>query len=128
MLNVLVVENDDLIAMLLGQILELLGHRVCATAATQAEAVSAVREYKPDLMIVDGALDEGSGISAVEEILGTASCPYLFLSGDPGSIRARMPGAVIVSKPFHEADLVWAIACALDADAPVRQSVGARRY
>ena len=91
MLNVLVIENDDLIAMLLGQILELLGHRVCATAATQAEAVSAVREYKPDLMIVDGALDEGSGISAVEEILGTASCPYLFLSGDPGRFAPGCP-------------------------------------
>jgi two-component system, response regulator PdtaR len=126
MLNVLVVENDSLVAMLLGQILEGLGHAVCATAATPAEAVDAARRFKPDLMIVDGALDGGSGVSAVEEILRVEPVPYLFLSGDPTSIRLQMPRAVVVSKPFREADLVRGIAGALDPHPPQERSAGAR--
>ena len=68
-LRVLVIEDDALIAMLLTEMLAGMGHDVCATAATEAEAVSAATRYDPDLMIVDAGLGRGSGVSAVEEIL-----------------------------------------------------------
>jgi DNA-binding response OmpR family regulator len=68
-LRVLVVEDDALIAMLLGEMFPSMGHDVCATAATEAEAVSAATRYHPDLMIVDAGLGRGSGVSAMEEIL-----------------------------------------------------------
>jgi two-component system, response regulator PdtaR len=47
-LRVLVIEDDALIAMLLGEMLSDLGHRVCATAATPAEAIAAARKENPD--------------------------------------------------------------------------------
>src|SRR5436853_3517200 len=50
-LRVLVVEDDALIAMLLTEMLAGMGHDVCATAATEADAVSAATRYDPDLMI-----------------------------------------------------------------------------
>ena len=68
-LRVLVAEDDALIALLLAELLAGMGHEVCATAATEREAVIAAAHYKPDLMIVDAGLGRGSGVSAVEEIL-----------------------------------------------------------
>ncbi len=39
-LRILVVEDDALIAMVLGELLTAMGHEVCDTAATQADAVA----------------------------------------------------------------------------------------
>ena len=46
-LRVLVIEDDALIAMLLAELLAGMGHDVCATAATEAEAVIAAARSKP---------------------------------------------------------------------------------
>jgi CheY-like chemotaxis protein len=114
-LRVLVIEDDALIAMLLAEVLKGMGHEVCATAATEAEAVIAAKRHRPDLMIVDAGLGHGSGVAAVNEILRAGPIPYLFVSGDAGRVQARKPGAVVVRKPFREAELVRAIDLALTA-------------
>ena len=114
-LRVLVIEDNALIAMLLSELLAGMGHDVCATAATEAEAVSAAACYKPDLMIVDAGLGQGSGVAAVEEILHAGPLAHLFISGDAGRIRTRKPGAIVVHKPFREAELARAIDLALAA-------------
>ena len=114
-LRVLVVEDDALIAMLLTEMLAGMGHNVCATPATEAEAVIAATRYGPDLMIVDAGLGRGSGVSAVEEILRAGPLVHVFISGDAGRLRVRKPDAVVVRKPFREAELVRAIHSALAA-------------
>jgi len=114
-LRVLVVEDDALIAMLLGEMLASMGHDVCATAATEAEAVSAASRYGPDLMIVDAGLARGSGVSAVEEILLAGPLAHVFISGDAGRVQRRKPDAVVVRKPFRETELARAIDMALAA-------------
>jgi CheY-like chemotaxis protein len=76
-LRVLVVEDDALIAMLLSELLAGMGHAVCATAGTEAEAIMAATRYRPDLMIVDAGLGRGSGVSAVEEILCAGPLAHL---------------------------------------------------
>src|ERR1700681_2212421 len=108
-LRVLVIEDDALIAMLLAELLAGMGHDVCATAATEAEAVSAAACHRPDLMIVDAGLGRGSGVSAVEEILRAGPVAHVFVSGDAGRVRTRKPDAVVVRKPFREAELARAI-------------------
>ena len=118
-LRVLVIEDDALIAMLLSELLAGMGHDVCATAATEAEAVSAATRCDPDLMIVDARLGQGSGVSAVEEILRAGPLAHVFISGDVETVRARQPHAVVVRKPFREAELARAIDMALAA-APSR--------
>ena len=117
-LRVLVIEDDSLIAMLLAELLTGMGHDVCATAATEAEAVSAATSHRPDLMIVDAGLGRGSGVSAVEEILRAGPVAHVFVSGDAGSVRTRRPDAVVVRKPFREAELARAIDLALAAATP----------
>src|SRR3954452_1584487 len=114
-LRVLVIEDDALIAMLLAELLACMGHDVCATAATEAEAVSAAARHRPDLMIVDAGLGHGSGVAAVEEILRAGPVAHLFLSGDAGRVQTRRPDAIVVRKPFREAELARAIDNALAA-------------
>jgi len=116
-LRILVIEDDALLAMLLSELLVGMGHGVCATAATEAEAVIAATRHKPDVMIVDVSLGRGSGVSAVEEILRAGPIAHVFISGDAAKIQARMPDAVIVRKPFRPAELVDAIERALLAAA-----------
>ena len=118
-LRVLIAEDDALIGMLLGEILTGMGHEVCATATTEAHMVTAATQFRPDLMIVDAHLGEGSGISAVDEILRRDRIAHLFVSGDPRSVQALRPDAVVVRKPFHETELVRAIEIALVAAAAV---------
>jgi DNA-binding response OmpR family regulator len=114
-LRVLVIEDDALIGMLLAQVLAAMGYEVCATAATEADAVTAASRYKPDLMIVDAGLGRGSGVSAVEQILREGPVAHVFMSGDAARVRERRPGAVVIRKPFSETELVRAIDSAINA-------------
>jgi CheY-like chemotaxis protein len=114
-LRVLVAEDDAIIALLFEELLAGMGHEVCATVATEREAVIAAADYKPDLMIVDAGLGQGSGISAVEAILRTRAIAVVFISGDAERVRLRQPDAVVVRKPFRQAELVRAIEVAVAA-------------
>jgi CheY-like chemotaxis protein len=114
-LRVLVIEDDALIAMLLAELLAGMGHEVCATATSEAEAVIAATCYAPDLMIVDAGLGQGSGVSAVEEILRAGPLAHVFVSGDAESVRLRRCDAIVVRKPFRQAELARAIDLAVPA-------------
>jgi two-component system, response regulator PdtaR len=109
----LVAEDDALIVLLLAELLAGMGHEVCATVGTEREAVIAAADYKPDLMIVDAGLGQGSGISAVEAIPRTRAIAHVFISGDAERVRLRQPDGVVVRKPFRQAELVRAIEVAL---------------
>jgi CheY-like chemotaxis protein len=116
-LRILVVEDNVLIGMLLADVLAAMGHKVCATASTESDAVAAAAHHKPDLIIVDAQLGDGSGISAIEEILRTGFVPHVFVTGDASKVRALRPGAVVIQKPFPDPELARAIQRALDARA-----------
>jgi CheY-like chemotaxis protein len=91
-----------------------MGHDVCAIETTEAAAVTAAAQYRPDLMIVDARIDDGSGVSAVDKILRTGFVPHLFISGNISNIRALRPNAVVLEKPFRELELTRAIQRAID--------------
>jgi two-component system, response regulator PdtaR len=112
---VLVIEDDALIVMLLTEMLAGMGHDVCATAATEADAVSAATRHNPDLMIVDARLGRGSGVSAVEEILRAGPLAHVFVSGDAERVRLSRSDAIVVRKPFRQAELARAIDLAVAA-------------
>jgi two-component system, response regulator PdtaR len=102
-----------MIGMLLGGMLEEMGYEVCTIATTEADAVAAAARDKPDLMIVDARLGDGSGVAAVAAILRTAFIPHLFMTGNVAGVRALRPDAVILEKPFREVELRRAIEWAL---------------
>jgi CheY-like chemotaxis protein len=108
-LRILVAEDNALIGMLLADMLAALGHDVCAVEATELGTVASAMRYRPDLVIADGSLRGGSGVTAVEAILQCHNIAYIFVTGDNAAIRLRMPEAVILAKPFNEAGLEAAI-------------------
>jgi CheY-like chemotaxis protein len=112
-LRILVVEDDALIQMLMGETLVSMGHEVCAVAATEAEAVEAATQSQPDLMIVDSHLESGSGLAAVRRILQARAIPHIYVSGDALAAELLDPGAVTLQKPYQELDLARAIARAM---------------
>jgi DNA-binding response OmpR family regulator len=114
-LRVLVVEDDALIGMLLAEMLAGMGHDVCAIEATEADAVTAAARCRPDLMIVDVRLGDGSGVDAVDEIHRSGPVPHIFVSGDVSRVKAMRPSAVMIQKPYREIDLARVIRCALSA-------------
>jgi CheY-like chemotaxis protein len=116
-LRVLVVEDNAMIGMLLAEMLKQMGHGVCAIEATETDAVTSAVRYGPDLVIVDERLRAGSGVSAVDEMLRTRPVPHVFITGDISKVRALRPDAVVMQKPFREAELARAIQRALDVAA-----------
>lgn len=114
-LRVLLVEDDAMIGELLADMLQDMGYDVCALETTEQDAVTAAARCRPDLMIVDAQLGDGSGMSAVEAILRTGFVPHLFMSGNIAKVTAQRPGAVVLEKPFQEAQFTHAIKRALDA-------------
>jgi len=103
------VEDDGIVAFLLGQTLENLGYEVCGIESNQADAISATKRLRPDLMIVDEHLGLESGLAVVEAVLRDGPMPHIFVSGDIARIRVLKPLAVILEKPYFETDLEQAI-------------------
>jgi DNA-binding response OmpR family regulator len=111
-LRVLVVEDDAMIGGLLAEMVTGMGY-VCSLETTEADAVAAATRSRPNLMIVDVQLGDGSGVSAMTEILRGGPVPHVFVSGDISLIRAQQPDAVILQKPFRETELDQAMKRAL---------------
>ena len=116
-LRVLVVEDETILAMLVADLLAEMGHEVCAIEATEAGAISAAVRCRPDLMIVDMHLTDGSGATAVEAILRAEFVPHVFVSGDSHCRATAVSSSVVLQKPFRESDIVRSIATALGARA-----------
>jgi two-component system, response regulator PdtaR len=112
-LRIMIVEDEAMVATLLAEVLEGMGHQVCAIEATEAEAVTTAVGCRPDLMIVDALLGLGSGVAAVEQILRTWLVPHVFISGDLFRVRKLRPSTVMLQKPFRESDLASALQRAL---------------
>lgn len=116
-LRILLAEDNAIIAMALADLLKGMGHEVCAITETESDAVAAADRYKPDLMIVDANLYEGSGISAVAKILAGGFVPHLFMTGDPDKVQNLVPRAIILRKPFKLNDLIRAIERSIQSSA-----------
>src|SRR5438105_543052 len=79
--DVLIIEDEPLIAMDIEDLVKSLGHRVSAVARTHAEALAAVTRSRPGLILADIQLADGSsGIEAVNEILASFDIPVIFIT------------------------------------------------
>jgi CheY-like chemotaxis protein len=106
-----------MIGPLLAEILEDLGHFVCAVEVDAAQAVAAAARLHPDLMIVDVGLGEVSGVAAVKAILRGGFVPHVFVTGDLVRNLSLGPDAVLLQKPYRDSDIVAAIARAVGGPA-----------
>ncbi len=117
--NVLIIEDEPLIAMDLENIVRDLGHEVSAIAVTRDEAVAAARAARPGLVLADIQLaDDSSGIDAVRDILAAYSVPVIFITAFPERLLTgeRPEPTFLITKPFQRATVRAAIAQALFFD------------
>jgi len=109
--DVLIIEDEPMIAMDLESIVEGLGHRVAGIARTHGEAVSAVSQEKPGLVLADIQLADGSsGLDAVNEMLASFQVPVIFITAYPDRLLTgeRPEPAFLITKPYQP-DTVKAI-------------------
>mgnify|MGYP001350223538 CR=1 FL=1 len=122
MANILIIEDDSIIALNNAEIVREMGHKVIGTAARQAEALELARQTSPDLILADIQLAEGdSGIVAVQEILRNSRAPVIFVTGFPERLLTgkTLEPAFVITKPFEPDTLKTAIAHALSTAAEV---------
>jgi DNA-directed RNA polymerase specialized sigma24 family protein len=104
--DVLIIEDEPLIALDLEGIVKSIGHGVLAVARTKTEAVEAFRSKHPGLVLADIQLADGSsGLDAVNDILGEAEVPVIFITAYPEQVLTglRPEPTFLIPKPFkHE--------------------------
>lgn len=102
--DIMIIEDEPLIALEIEQIVEDLGHRVTGVARTHGEAVELYRASNPRMVLADIQLADGSsGIDAVNDILKTESVPVIFITAFPERLLTgeRPEPAFLITKPFN---------------------------
>ncbi|NJM33777.1 MAG: response regulator [Rhodomicrobium sp.] len=101
--DVLIIEDEPLIAMDLESLMQEIGHRIAGVATTRSEAVQLAREKKPGLILSDIQLADGSsGLDAVNEIITTFEAPIVFITAFPERLLTgeKPEPAFLITKPF----------------------------
>ncbi len=114
--DVLIIEDEPLIAMDLESLVESLGHSVTGIARTHDEAVALAAQKTPGLILADIQLaDRSSGIDAVNELLQSFEVPVIFITAFPEKLLTgeRPEPAFLITKPFRPAMVSAVISQAL---------------
>jgi CheY-like chemotaxis protein len=108
---VLVADDEEDILMLVTTIVERSGHRV-VSVRDGAEALSAVREQRPDLVVLDISMPEVDGLEVLRRIRAdeeTRELPVLLLSARAQEDDVRhgfaTGASAYVKKPFSPSEL-----------------------
>ena len=120
--RVMIIEDEMIIALDLENLVTDLGHTVIGIATTRDEAVLMARKEKPELVLADIQLADGSsGIDAVHEILDNASIPIIFITAFPECLLTgeRPEPTYLVQKPFSRDTLKATIGQALFFNKPM---------
>jgi DNA-binding response OmpR family regulator len=109
-LDVLIVDDDDLVAEAIADGVRLAGYTVCGVAATGAEAIELMRAHRPRLALVDVDLGDGQdGVDAARQLAGIGPVTVIFVTGYPDKIRQTDVGVAWMEKPYRVLDLINAL-------------------
>ena len=117
--DVLIIEDEPIIAMDLETIVRDLGHSINGVAVTRDEAVAQARAKRPGLVLADIQLaDDSSGIDAVKDILAEFSVPVIFITAFPERLLTgeRPEPTFLITKPFQRSTVKALISQALFFD------------
>jgi DNA-directed RNA polymerase specialized sigma24 family protein len=109
--DVLIIEDEPIIALDLEALVTDLGHSVLRIARTRQEAVASIADHRPGLVLADIQLADGSsGLDAVNEILAICDVPVVFITAYPERLLTgdRPEPTFLITKPFRT-DTVKAI-------------------
>jgi CheY-like chemotaxis protein len=114
--DILIIEDEPLIAMDLEALVEGLGHNVTGVARTRTEAVKLAAAKRPGLILADIQLADGSsGLDAVNDLLKSFEVPVIFITAYPERFLTgeRPEPAFLIAKPFQPANVSAVISQAL---------------
>jgi CheY-like chemotaxis protein len=114
--DILIIEDEPLIAMDLEALVEGLGHNVTGVARTRTEAVKLASTKQPGLILADIQLADGSsGLDAVNDLLKAFEVPVIFITAYPERFLTgeRPEPAFLIAKPFQPANVSAVISQAL---------------
>jgi len=115
--RVMVIEDEAIIALDLQGIIADMGHQITGVASIASEAVKLAAETRPDLILSDIQLADGSsGIDAVNDILRSArDVPVIFITAFPERLLTgeRPEPAFVITKPYSEDQVRSAISQAM---------------
>ncbi|MDM7255587.1 MAG: response regulator [Paracoccus sp. (in: a-proteobacteria)] len=104
--KVMVIEDETIIAMDLKGIVQSMGHDVTGIARTHKAAMELAQKVRPDLILADIQLADGSsGVDAVNELLAEmGDIPVIFITAFPERLLTgdRPEPAFLISKPYTE--------------------------
>lgn len=111
--NVLLVEDDPLIALALEGALLDAGAKRVTICSTTAEALAALRDHKPDAMVLDVHLadrDDGWAIAELVSSVGPKPPRIVFSTGAPQDIPAEIAElGPVLEKPYDHSELIAAL-------------------
>jgi DNA-directed RNA polymerase specialized sigma24 family protein len=114
--QVMIIEDEPIIAADLTDIVTSMGHVVTGVARTHKEALALGKEERVDLILADIQLaDNSSGIDAVNDLLKSMDVPVIFITAFPERLLTgdRPEPAFLISKPFQEAQVLSAVSQAM---------------
>jgi len=114
--KVLIIEDEPVIAADIEALVRDLGHTITAIATTRNEAVAAVKQHRPGLVLADIQLADGSsGVDAVNDILKGNDIPVIFITAFPERLLTgeKPEPAFLITKPFQPETVKAAIGQAL---------------
>lgn len=114
--DIMIIEDEPLIAMDLEALVEGLGHNVTGVARTRTEALALAKSKQPGLILADIQLADGSsGLDAVNDLLETFEVPVIFITAYPERFLTgeRPEPAFLIAKPFQPANVSAVISQAL---------------
>ena len=114
--QVLIIEDEPVIALDISNTLETHGHKVTGIATTHREAVELARSEPPGLVLADIHLgDDSSGVEAVAEILEHYRVPVIFITAFPDRLLTgeRTEPTFLITKPFDPEILSVAVSQAI---------------
>lgn len=115
-LRILVVEDEALILMQIEMMLEEAGHCVVGTAMTAREAIALVHETRPELVLIDLRLGDGSsGVDVAHAVRELGGITAAFMTANARALSEDMAGATaVIAKPFTGTVLEESLAYLLD--------------
>jgi DNA-directed RNA polymerase specialized sigma24 family protein len=102
--EVLIIEDEPMIAFDIESIVESLGHKVQGIARTHAESVSLFKSGSAGLVLADIQLADGSsGLEAVNELLKLREVPVVFITAFPERLLTgeRPEPTFLLTKPYR---------------------------
>ena len=102
--DILIIEDEPLIALDIEQMVIEAGHSVTGIARTHTEAIELFDKQRPGMILADIQLADGSsGLEAVNEILRSVTVPVIFITAFPERLLTgeRPEPAFLVTKPFQ---------------------------